>query len=125
MEALRIDLIKDESFVRAVADNVVGTPEGIIVASTDLCADLPGNWSSYTEASGRMIVGAGSRFAVGNTGGEETVTLTVEQIPPHTHKINRHTNLNSANDNAFLARGVTPNIAPANSLGCGLNSAST
>lgn len=30
-------------------------------------------------------MGAGSKYTVGNTGGSETVTLTVAQMPKHTH----------------------------------------
>ena len=33
----------------------------------------------------RFIVGAGSSYTVGNSGGENAVTLTTNQIPSHTH----------------------------------------
>ena len=35
----------------------------------------------------RFIVGAGNNYSVGNTGGADSVTLTVAQMPSHTHSI--------------------------------------
>jgi microcystin-dependent protein len=35
----------------------------------------------------RFIVGAGSNYSVGATGGANSVTLTTDQIPSHTHTI--------------------------------------
>lgn len=34
---------------------------------------------------GRFVVGAGGAYAVGDTGGEESHTLTVNEMPAHTH----------------------------------------
>src|SRR5690606_31027849 len=33
------------------------------------------------------IVGAGREYSVGDTGGAKEVTLTIDQIPPHSHNI--------------------------------------
>ena len=33
----------------------------------------------------RFIVGAGSSYSVGNTGGSDSVTITTEQLPSHSH----------------------------------------
>jgi microcystin-dependent protein len=35
----------------------------------------------------RFIVGAGSNYSVGATGGRDTVTLTTGQMPKHTHNV--------------------------------------
>ena len=37
-----------------------------------------------------FIVGAGNLYAAGSSGGEAQVTLTVDQIPPHTHQSPSH-----------------------------------
>lgn len=42
-----------------------------------------GTWSLETE--GLVHIGAGSTYSVGDTGGEETHTLTTDEIPAHTH----------------------------------------
>ena len=104
-----------------VTDQIVSKatlPKNIVVASYAKCADLtPGIWTELIEARGRMILGANSNSthgfearAFGSTGGREEVTLTESQMPSHSHGIKRQTNSNASNDNAFLARGVEPNI---------------
>lgn len=35
--------------------------------------------------TGRVLVGAGTGYAAGGTGGNKTVTLTVDQMPSHSH----------------------------------------
>ena len=35
--------------------------------------------------TGRVLVGAGTGYAAGETGGNKTVTLTVDQLPSHSH----------------------------------------
>lgn len=42
-----------------------------------------GTWSLETE--GLVHIGAGSTYSVGDTGGEETHTLTKDEMPAHAH----------------------------------------
>lgn len=41
--------------------------------------------NTVPDLRNRFIVGAGSTYSVGNTGGSDTITLTTEQIPAHKH----------------------------------------
>ncbi|MEM0945168.1 MAG: hypothetical protein AAGI70_14620, partial [Pseudomonadota bacterium] len=63
------------------------------------CGACPRGWSLFKAAGGRMIVGAGEHENAGvseypsfaddpgdATGGEERVTLTVAQMPRHSHQ---------------------------------------
>lgn len=47
---------------------------------------LGGTWEAIRD---RFLLGAGSSYSVGSTGGEATHTLTVNEMPSHTHNINR------------------------------------
>ena len=44
-----------------------------------------GSWERITD---RFPVGAGGSYALGSTGGEANVTLTINEIPPHDHVLN-------------------------------------
>lgn len=41
-----------------------------------------GSWEQITD---RFLIGAGGSYALDSTGGEANVTLTVEQMPSHSH----------------------------------------
>lgn len=53
--------------------------------------NIPSGWAlcngsnGTPDLRGRFIVGAGSTYNVGATGGSNSVTLTTAQIPSHTH----------------------------------------
>jgi microcystin-dependent protein len=77
----------------AAGDGPKIIPPGVIVMWGGLVANIPTGWALCNGANGtpdlrdRFIVGAGSKYAVGNKGGADSVTLTVNQIPAHTHTI--------------------------------------
>ena len=50
--------------------------------STDPATFLGGTWTALT---GRFLIGAGTDFPAGSTGGERTHTLTVAEMPAHKH----------------------------------------
>lgn len=66
-------------------------PAGAIIMWTGSTA--PAGWALCNGQNGtpdlrdRFIVGAGSSYGVGNTGGLNQVTLTTPQIPSHTHSM--------------------------------------
>lgn len=47
-----------------------------------------GKWDIDTDYAGRVLVGQGTGYPLGETGGAVTHKLTVLEIPPHSHKIN-------------------------------------
>ena len=43
--------------------------------------------STWEQLQNRFLLGAGSSYTNGSTGGAATVTLTINQIPSHTHTL--------------------------------------
>lgn len=103
-------LAGSESIVDAVAA-LQAEMVGMIVMWSGSVASIPSGWALCNGANGtpdlrdRFIVGAGSTYATGATGGANTVALTAAQMPSHTHSVNINTN--SAGNHAHnLFHGV-------------------
>ena len=80
-----------------------GFPSGGIIIWSGSAAAIPAGWllcdgtNSTPNLRDRFVVGAGSTYAVGATGGAATVTLTTGNLPAHTHTVNINTGAMSAN----------------------------
>jgi len=72
----------------------IGNMQGIIVMWSGTIGSIPAGWALCDGSNGtpdlrdRFVVGAGSVYSPGNTGGASTVTLTITQMPGHNHSIN-------------------------------------
>ncbi len=77
----------EKTLQEAIDDNSLGKdiPSGAVMAFN--LAGCPSGWSTYTPAKDRVIVGSGSSYSRGATGGASTHTLTVAQMPSHTHSV--------------------------------------
>jgi microcystin-dependent protein len=90
--------------VQGLIDAVM--PVGSVILWSGSVASIPAKWalcdgtSGTPDLRGRFIVGAGGAYAVGATGGAESVTLTTAQIPAHSHGLRVH--------NSTVADGVNP-----------------
>lgn len=68
-------------------------PVGAIVLWSGSISSLPSNWTLCDGTDGapdlrdRFVVGAGNSYAVDDTGGAESVTLTESEMPSHTHSV--------------------------------------
>ncbi len=66
-------------------------PSGVIVMWSGSIGSIPSGWALCNGSNGtpnlrdRFIVGAGSSYGVGSTGGEATHTLSTAEMPAHTH----------------------------------------
>lgn len=65
-----------------------------------------GTWQKLPEET--FLMTASSNYTVKSTGGENEVTLTVEQIPPHNHRVASYKGNGSTADgyNARMGDGV-------------------
>ena len=70
-----------------------GVPKGTIVIWSGAATAIPSGWALCDGQNGtpdlrdRFVVGAGTSYEVGATGGEKEHTLTVPEIPNHTHVV--------------------------------------
>lgn len=66
-------------------------PVGMITMWSGSTSNIPTGWALCDGQNGtpnllnRFIVGAGDTYTVGATGGSDTVTLTVDEMPTHNH----------------------------------------
>lgn len=61
-----------------------GMPSGGVAGFSGSC---PSGWSSLGSAAGRVLVGAGNGLSAGQSGGNDFLTLTPEQMPAHNHRV--------------------------------------
>lgn len=79
-----------------------GVPEGVIVMWSGTTSDVPSGWTLCDGSDGtpdlrdRFVVGAGSSYGSGETGGSETVGLSKSEMPRHDHGGGDHTHTTDA-----------------------------
>lgn len=70
-----------------------GIPSGCILIWSGTADNIPTGWQLCDGTNGtpdlrdKFVLGAGTKHSVGETGGSEEVTLTVAQMPAHTHPV--------------------------------------
>ena len=102
------------------AGNFGLVPSGGIIIWSGSSAAIPTGWLLCNGTSGtpnlmdRFVVGAGSTYTVGATGGAATVALTEANLPSHTHGVNITSGGNSRGHThggtATATTGLTGNI---------------
>ena len=79
---------------------IQGVPSGCILIWSGAVGDIPNGWvlcngaNETPDLRDRFIVGAGSTYGVGDTGGENTHTLTIPEIPSHRHTLKEYNTYN-------------------------------
>ena len=84
---------RDEAYSKPQVDDIaLGViPIGLIAMWSGSVANIPSGWALCNGQNGtpdlrnRFVVGAGSSYTVGATGGANSVTLTTAQMPAHGH----------------------------------------
>jgi len=76
-------------------------------------AEIPDGWALCDGTNGtpdlrdRFIVGAGNSYSIGDTGGENFHTLTVDEMPSHSHEVNDPGHFHSGDTYRRDTQGVT------------------
>jgi microcystin-dependent protein len=84
-------------------------PVGGIIIWSGAANNVPAGWAlcdgtrNTPNLQGRFVIGASSGRAVGTTGGAETVTLSVGQLPAHNHVVSGTTDSQGAHTHPFRA----------------------
>ncbi len=95
-----------------------GIPTGVICMWSGSAATIPSGWALCDGNNGtpnlkdRFVLGAGGSYAVGATGGEAAHTLTVNEMPSHSHSggaswSSAHAGGTSSDGPAFVNVGST------------------
>lgn len=77
---------------------LINAPLGAIVVWSGTAENVPEGWSICNGENGtldlrdKFVLAAGDGHEVGETGGSEEVTLTIDQMPQHDHRVNVGTN---------------------------------
>ncbi|MCR4662929.1 MAG: hypothetical protein K5622_03465 [Endomicrobiaceae bacterium] len=85
--------VVDSDDVKATIGNTeyFMVPKGGIIIWSGLATDIPEGWVLCDGTNGtpdlrdRFVLGAGHNYTVGSKGGEETHTLTTDEMPSHGH----------------------------------------
>lgn len=92
-------------------------PTGVITLWSGSVATIPSGWALCNGSNGtpdlrnRFVVGAGSTYSVGDTGGSDSVTLTSAQIPSHTHTITTTGSTSSENAHSHTFSGTSSGMS--------------
>lgn len=81
-------------------------PSGAVMAFN--LASCPAGWSDYSPANGRQIIGSDATYSRGSTGGSASHTLTIAQMPSHTHSLS----INAGGESVVKTSVVGGSVAP-------------
>jgi microcystin-dependent protein len=90
-------------------------PVGAILMWSGSIASIPSGWALCDGTSGtpdlrdRFIVGAGSSYAVGATGGQNQVTLAYGEMPAHAHTFSATTSTNGDHSHGAVPQFINDN----------------
>ncbi len=105
----------------AIAGGII--PNGGIIMWSGSIANIPSGWALCDGTNGtpdlrdKFIVGAGSSYDVNDIGGEEFHTLTIPEMPSHTHQYGF--NMGSGGDEGGARSGNNNSVRDTGSTGGG------
>lgn len=79
----------DKNIKISVSNNSI--PSGVIMLWSGLSSNIPEGYvlcdgnNGTPNLTDKFVIGAGSTYSVGETGGESVHTLTIDEMPSHSH----------------------------------------
>lgn len=92
------------------AGNFGLVPSGAILLWSGSVASIPSGWALCNGLNGtpnlqsRFVVGAGTSYSVGETGGSSTTTLSMSNLPAHTHTFSGTTDTDGAHTHTITTK---------------------
>jgi microcystin-dependent protein len=103
-----------------VASSGGGVPIGVIALWSGTIATIPSGWALCDGTNGtpnlrdRFIVGAGTSYNPGDTGGANTVALSTAQLPAHAHNYSGGTSDAGAHNHVIRGTNAGNTVAGPN-----------
>lgn len=89
MKITKQNLLKEVNQTLSNLTNLI-YPVGAIYISTSSTSPATLFGGTWVQLKDKFLLSAGDTYTAGNTGGEATHTLTIEEMPAHTHTGQRH-----------------------------------
>ncbi|WP_131822098.1 hypothetical protein [Salipiger thiooxidans] len=87
-----------------------------VLASVAPCSEArEAQWVAFDDAQGRFLLGASDKFLAGSKDGEETVLLTIDEMPSHEH--NPHKGYSALASDGRLREVFHPDSNRENNIG--------
>lgn len=97
MDSAIANLVKKNRFIETRIDQLSllssSIPKGIICMWSGTLEEIPKGWHLCDGTNGtpdmrnRFIVGYGSKYGIGDKGGNDSATLSSDNLPPHSHTL--------------------------------------
>ena len=89
-----IDTINDDlNTIKTKIEGLGNIISGMIMIWSGSSDNIPDGWilcdgnNGTPDLTDKFVIGAGSTYAVGKTGGESSHVLTIDEMPKHSHKM--------------------------------------
>ena len=76
--------LADREIQQLIVDAAAFPPGAVVAFANGTC---PAGWGPYEAATGRFLLGTSEKYPPDAVGGAEAVTLTIAQMPAHSHSV--------------------------------------
>ena len=81
----RLQLTFNADIIRSEIISAIYPVGSVYISITDTNPSILFGTGTWEQVQDCFLLAAGNKYTAGETGGEETVTLTIDQIPSHNH----------------------------------------